>query len=262
MHKILISHEIPKALFSSDTIINDYPYVLAHLLWEGTEHYDEEYASFYKQRLGQSAYSILDNSCFELGSSIPGDVLVRLYNEYFPTHLVLPDVMGDVEQTLALTKQFLNDVKDIAGSERVKYMAVVQGKTYDEYVQCWDFYNTIEQIEVIGVNYRDLSDTTRWEFLCQMHLTNRISKKIHLLGCNNPIEFKSYLEVPFRDSIMSVDTSSPIIHGWQLTKYTENGIAFKPKGLLADNLDIELNAEQIACINHNVTLFKQFVNAQ
>jgi len=38
----LISHEIPKQLFPIHDIINDYPYVLGHLL-----NLDKEYAAFF-----------------------------------------------------------------------------------------------------------------------------------------------------------------------------------------------------------------------
>lgn len=239
-------------------VINDYPYVLAHLLWEGTEHYDEQYARFYREAIKRSKYSILDNSCFELGQSIPGEVLAKIYADYLPSLLVLPDVMGDVDQTINLTKEFLDSIN----SSEIKYMAVLQGKTKEEYERCLQYYNAIDSIEVIGINYRDLADgTMRLSFLLEMHKQGKLKKSIHLLGCNNPIEFRQYLDTPFRGLIKSVDTSSPIIHGWNKNWYNkEQGIQHKPKELLAHNLDRQINIEEAMCIMHNVNLFREYVN--
>lgn len=257
-HKILISHEIPVCLFPFNSELNDYPYVLAHLLWEGSEYFDPVYAKFYEGVLQSSAYSILDNSCFELGESIPSQVLLEIYKKYKPTHLVLPDIMGSAKETIALTKNFLKEIE----GESVKCMAVLQGKTLKEYEECLDYYNSTPQIDVIGVNYRQLRDnTTRFSFLEQMYAKGKINKKTHLLGCENPIEFKMYQHVVYRQLITSIDTSSPIVHGWLGNLYDEHkGYSKKPKDLLADNLYINLDEKQLECIKHNVELFKQYVN--
>ena len=77
----LISHEIPKALFDRHDEVSDYPYVLGHLL-----SLDTEYADFYKQKIERAEYSILDNSAFELGKSIPMEELYELGKEYLPTN--------------------------------------------------------------------------------------------------------------------------------------------------------------------------------
>jgi len=65
----LISHEIPKALFPQHHFVNDYPYLLCHLLHFGGPHFDPAYATFYKEIVKEYEYSILDNSAFELGDS-------------------------------------------------------------------------------------------------------------------------------------------------------------------------------------------------
>lgn len=65
-----ISHEIPKQLFPFHDNISDYPYCLAHLLIEGSEYYDKDYADFYKSKMKGASFSILDNSCLDYYSNI------------------------------------------------------------------------------------------------------------------------------------------------------------------------------------------------
>ena len=96
---MLVSHEIPKQLFPSHDFISDYPYVLAHLLMEDTKHYDKEYAEFYKNKLKEEEYSILDNSCYELGDSIDYKILYELGEQYKPSHLILPDCLHEMQIT-------------------------------------------------------------------------------------------------------------------------------------------------------------------
>ena len=62
-----------------------------------------------------------------------------------------------------------------------------------------------------------------------------------------------------KEFIYSVDTSSPIITGWNGIKYGDYGYSQgKPKEKLADSLDIELSYDQIQDIIYNVKKFKQY----
>lgn len=257
---IQVSHEIPKDLFFVHDLINDYPYVLAHLLIKGTKHYDEEYASFYKDKLANSPYSILDNSCFELGASVDGKILTDLCAEYKPTHLVLPDIMGNLDATKELVLNFI--VKNKKGLKGVELMGVLQGKTIDEYTDCLKFYNSFNEIDVIAINFQPLGNKDRREFIQKAHVDGLLKKKLHLLGCINPLEFKTY-HPAIKPLIHSVDTSAPIIHGWNLNKFTYDGGSGnfrKPKDKLAENLGISLNSDQLETIFHNVKVFRSFIH--
>jgi hypothetical protein len=257
----LISHEIPKQLFPYHDLISDYPYVLGHLL-----NNDRQYTEFYKEKLKTAPYSILDNSAFELGQSIPGEELYELGEEFQPTHLVLPDKVNDYRQTMENAVEYLGNYR----SDKVKYIGVCQGDTFEDIADCIDFY-TEKDIDIIALPFDLVPDsdyvTVRFRFLNWWY-SNRYRfsgrlHKFHLLGCQNPVEFQlfKYNQQHLTSYIYSLDTSSPIVNGWSGNKLGPNGLtAPKPKAKLADNLDIELSKEQLELIFDNVKTFRTYVS--
>jgi hypothetical protein len=275
---IKISHEIPKQLFPIHDQINDFPYVLAHLLFG--EHKDEEYATFYKEKLSKSTLSYLDNSLYELGDSINLDILYELGEEYKPSHLILPDKLNDAKGTIEKTLNYLNKY----GSKSTpKFMAVAQGETVEALVDCLMYFATIPEIDIIAIPFRlitpegfsiivgkPISELTAGEsfmfktlrawFLTNFLKEKLTDKKIHLLGCHTPSEFLIYTEEE-KQQIFSIDTSCPIVYGWNKIKFTETGLdpsIPKPNDKIAEHLDIKLSEEQLEIIKHNITMFRRF----
>jgi hypothetical protein len=258
---IQISHEVPKQLFPYHDLISDYPYVLGHLLNQ-----DSEYAEFYKEKLKTAPYSILDNSAFELGQSIPMEELYELGEAYKPTHLVLPDKVNDYDQTMSNAIRYLNEFT----TDRLKYIGVCQGDTFEQIADCIDFYMQ-RDVDIIALPFDLVPDsdyiTVRFRFLNwwyanRFKFTGR-APKFHLLGCQNPVEFLlfKYNQKHITRFIHSLDTSSPVVNGWVGNELGPNGLTVpKPKAKLADNLDIQLKQEQLDLIYKNVKTFRQYVN--
>lgn len=257
---IKISHEIPKQLFQYHDLISDYPYVLGHLLNE-----DKEYTDFYREKLKTAPFSILDNSAFELGESIPMQELYELGKEFNPTHLVLPDKVNDYRQTMENAVKYLNEY----AQDDLNYIGVCQGETFDQIADCIDFY-TEKGIDIIALPFDLVPDsdyiTVRFRFLnwwyANRYRDNSHQHKFHLLGCQNPVEFQLYKY--HQDHIVrfihSLDTSSPIVNGWSGNELGENGLTVpKPKDKLADNLDIELTPQQLDLIFKNIKIFRTYV---
>lgn len=268
-----ISHEIPIALFPHHDFINEYAYVLAHLLLP--EHYNEEYAKFYKQKLVELEYSILDNSLFELGDSIDYKELYRLGEEYKPSHIILPDCLHDIKTTKERAELYL---KEFGDNSTPKFIAVLQGKSYEEIEILLDFYLQEDKIDIIAVPFDIMkpsipADTIEplkkiWRHKvvkeCIIPYINKSSckKKLHLLGCATPLEFNLYLSSELRH-IYSVDTSAPIIYGWNNISLDKLEITSpKPKEKLAENLDIELNSIQLLHIAKNVHQFRELLKIE
>lgn len=259
---IKISHEIPKHLFPYHDLISDYPYVLGHLLNK-----DAVYTGFYKEKLKTAPFSILDNSAFELGQSIPSEQLYELGREFKPTHLVLPDKVNDYRQTLENTSEYLGRYK----TDEVKYIGVCQGDTFEDIANCIDYYRE-KEVDIIALPFDLVPDsdhiTVRFRFINWWY-ANRFRHtgglvKFHLLGCQNPVEFIlfKYNQAAILPYIHSLDTSSPIVNGWSGNKLGPHGLTVpKPKAKLADNLDILITEEQLDLIFQNVKTFRNYVNS-
>lgn len=249
----LISHEIPKALYNMHDLINDYPYVLGHLMLE-----NKDYEKFYRKKISEGKFCIFDNGAFELGESIDHDKLQNLILEYSPSHYILPDKVHDYEATITQGKDFLK--RSVPGVP----IGVLQGKNKAELTKCLYDYLDL-RIKYIAIPFDPLPDSdygvSRYYLfreLWEHHLKNKLGLSIHFLGCKNPSEFLLYSQ-EYISRIDSVDTSSPIIAGWNGIKYGECGYSKeKPKEKLADNLDIELSSDQIQDIIYNVKKFRQY----
>ena len=81
--------------------------------------------------------------------------------------------------------------------------------------------------------------------------------KIHLLGCKYPQEFKSYIN---HNWFFSLDTSNPVLHGIKHIRYTNTGLDFKDKTLLADVLNIHVDDTMLDDIKYNVKKSKELLN--
>lgn len=258
--KMKISHEIPKQLFPMHDLISDYPYVLGHLLSK-----DKEYAAFYFQKLQTAEFSILDNSAFELGASIDHKELYELALQYKPKVLVLPDTLHNFLVTVNDSREFYKKYGEELSKNRISCMGVLQGNTLDELTNCWERY-----IEM-GLNYIalpfDCIKDSNWhtirvqiwkEMVSRMHRNDR-KIHFHFLGLQNPSELLCYTAEELK-WIGSIDSSSPIIHGWVGNEFNDFGTsAEKPKLKLAENLDIKLENHQVQSIVHNVKKFKTYV---
>lgn len=272
-----ISHEVPIELFKYHNLINDYPYLLAHLLSPKFDSYNKEYADFYKETVKQYDYSILDNGAFELGDSITSEILHEIGEEYKPTHIILPDKLHDTEET---RRRCIEYVYKYSQCSSPKFMAVLQGNTLDELFKLFKFYSSFPEIDMIALPFDILPNNSqgfeecdpkllRVEVLTQLlyHNDRQNSKKLHLLGCASPNEFSYYSSREFYNYFYSLDTSAPIIYGWNHIEFQErqNELVppdfIKPKDKLAENLNIKLDEDQLITIASNIRRFRRSLNS-
>lgn len=271
---IKVSHEVPKQLFSESNEFNDYDYCLVHMCEK-----DPEYLQFYVDQAKKGRTVYLDNSAFELGQAVTEDFLLDWAAKINPTHIIPPDVLHDGPATLKNLDRFLNTLKE--RNLDYKVIAVAQGKTEREFVECFKEMMKRPEVNVIAIPYDikfydqflDTRTQNRFVLARQMiietllaeHWQAGIWKPVHLLGCSNPLEFKRYgLDRKKYDFINSIDTSSPIIHGifGQRISYEKGLPCEKIKDLLADNLDRKINEAQLELIRDNITTFKQLLGRQ
>jgi hypothetical protein len=257
-----VSHEVPKQLFKDSVLFNDYPYVLGHLI-----KLDEEYKEFYKKQLAGATFSILDNSAFELGSSISDTELISVARELRPTHLILPDTINNKATTLFTSERFLKGYQQSLKDLFITPIGVVQGETFIELLEC------VMKYRQLGVSYIAIpfdcikgADYSMVRFLFMRFLLNTIGEvelgklSIHFLGIQSPQEMRLY-GPDMKKFITSIDTSSPIIHGAELNEFGTWGCsAKKPRLKLADNLDMELGLDQLRVIKENIKQFRKYIS--
>jgi len=244
---------------------NDYCYALVHLF----EKYPEYYNHF-KKSIELDREVILDNSIFELGTAFDSIKFAEWVNSLRPTHYIVPDVLEQAEDTMINYLNFIEQHPDLPGTK----IGVVQGKTYSELLECYQFMCDHADYVAISFDYSYYQMTGVGSSKLEKMMTGRQrliqswksdgvwkhNKPVHLLGCSLPQEFAHYRHPSF-NNIRSVDTSNPIMAGIKNMKYSnEMGLNRKPVGLLADHLHTSITEDQRELITYNVKCFNKIVN--
>jgi len=154
-----------------------------------------------------------------------------------------------------------------------KTIGVVQGKTYNEIVDCYEYMDNIAEVDMIAISF-DYSYYTKsvphpnkyvsWMLgrikllgdLVKDGIINQ-DKPHHLLGCGLPQEFSFYSQYPW---IYSLDTSNPIVHGIKGIKYNSDGLWSKESQKLFELINFEV--EDTNTVLGNIHKFKWFVNGK
>ena len=263
----LISHESPLSLLKVSHSYNDYDYCLVHLMEQ-----EPEYRDFFINSSKIGRRILLDTSIFELGEAFDLDRYAYWVKELRPYEYILPDVLEDYQKTATNSKNFTEKHPDLVG----KKIGVVQGKTYAEIINCYEYLDEIVKVDKVAISF-DYSlykilfpNSNKWVsfMMGRVLLINNLlkdgvintAKPHHLLGCSNPLEFSFYKDSAY-NFIESIDTSSPIVHGLHKVRYEEKiGDWVKETTKLADLIKADPDVEQLAAINYNINKFKKYVS--
>lgn len=265
---MLVSHETPISYLNDSKLYNDFDYALVHLFETHPEYY-----SFFKSSLLEGREVLLDNSIFELKEAFNSEKFAKYVEELKPTYFIVPDVLENCMKTVESFTSFREKYNGLPGL----WIGAIQGKTYDEIVECYrymstfadyiaisfdfSFYQTIGRSDGLNPEYAKLERMCDGrKKLINMLIKDGIwnhEKPHHLLGCSLAREFKHYVNIP---SIRSVDTSNPVVAGILNKRYIKNiGLYDKPSVLLADLIDHEVTTEQAEDINYNAKEFKKII---
>lgn len=266
---IKIAHEAPISIFNDVQSRTDYDYALVHLFEENERYYEQ-----FKTALKKGREVILDNSIFELGTAFNADKFAKWINLLEPTYYIIPDVL---ENSLGTVDNFVAWEKEYKGNLPGKKIAVAQGKTYEDFAECYRFLvNKVDKI-AISFDYSFLNEWVRrtgaklptkyheWALGRQILLSTMLEHGIlnedvphHLLGCGLPQEFAGYRNYKFIDSL---DTSNPVVAGLKGIRYDgEQGLEDKPSEKLFTLINSEVTLDQLKDITHNITMFRKIVN--
>ena len=260
-----ISHESPLCLLEESRKYNDYDYCLVHLLET-----EPTYYQFFKDSVAQGRHVLLDNSIFELGTAFDSDRYAHWIKELKPTEYIIPDVLEDTIGTMDKALDWKEKYSDLPG----KTIGVVQGKSYQDLVHCYDYMDNIIKVDKIAISF-DYSyylevcpHPNKWMgyALGRVQTLTRLlhdgvintEKPHHLLGCALPIEFMFYRK-EFK-WLESLDTSNPIVHALLGIGYEPGGLDAKKSLKLIELLNTpEPSVATMHTIKHNIQYFRSYV---
>jgi hypothetical protein len=242
-----VSFEVPLNYLYDFDEYQDYLFVLGHLCE------NETYKNYV---MSSPKFKILDNSAYELGRSISVKSLCDIAEEIKADVIVVPDVLGNAEETLKTTEEFYKEFTLRPNLKNVKTMIVPQGTNYSEYLMC--YYKMREfPYDIVGVSFYVPGESIDFEDVrlkkVQSIMNASPDKKIHLLGLHRVCylyEYKKYL------AIESIDTSLPIvlaIYGEEMTDKSVKEV--RPTSYF----DLKLSHEQLKLAKRNVEIFRNIV---
>tara|TARA_R110002167_G_scaffold35388_4_gene113192 strand:- start:5404 stop:6150 length:747 start_codon:yes stop_codon:yes gene_type:complete len=233
---------------------------------------NEEYRDWFltvNKRFGADV--LLDNSIFELGESFDPEKYAYWLRKINPNYYIVPDVLEDAAGTMHQWRDWSLNHKP-AENKSLK-IGVVQGKTWQELVDCYRFM--AEEADYIAISFdysyykytgtgrdklelwcsgrqrfiQDLIDKGYWEW----------SKPHHLLGCSLAKEFGYYVDKGVTN-IRSCDTSNPIVAALKGLRYNGNlGLQQKPSTMLCDLITANVDEDTLDDVVYNTKMFKHIV---
>ena len=261
---ILVSHESPLCLLDESRNYNDICYALVHLF----EKYPAYYAHFRSSVL-MNREVLLDNSIFELGKAFESTKFVDWIHKLEPSYYIVPDALEQSAETIESYMNFTETYSNLPGLK----IGVAQGKTYSEITECYKFMSDCADYIAISFDYSYYQATGRGNTNLERMMTGRQrliasmiddgiwrwDKPVHLLGCSLPQEFRYYVNNNIYN-IRSLDTSNPVMAGIKKMRYAGDlGMTSKPRGLLAEHLDVELDTDQLNLVKYNLNSFKKII---
>ena len=264
--KLLVSHESTIQLFEESLNYNDYQYCLVHLM-EENEQYRDWFLTVNK-RFGPEV--LLDNSIFELGESFDPEKYAHWIREINPNYYIVPDVLEDATGTMQQWQEW--DYLQPEENKSLK-IGVVQGKTWNDLVNCYKFMSYEADYIAISFDYSYYKYTglgesklERWCSGRQRFIQDLIDKGIwdwskphHLLGCSLAKEFRYYVDKNI-NNIRSCDTSNPIVAALKGLRYNGNlGLQEKPSTMLCNLINAEVNEDIIETALYNTKMFKHIL---
>jgi hypothetical protein len=264
---IKIAHESPIDIFDEVQRLTDYDYALVHLLEENSR-----YRDVFESAIKKGREVILDNSIFELEEAFEAERFAMWVQRLKPEWYIIPDALEDTSKTMIQAYDWhMNYRKNLPG----KAIGVIQGKTYDDIVECYMYMDNSIDADMIAISF----DYSYYRQSCP-HPNKYVSwmlgrvkllgdlmrdgvinkdKPHHLLGCGLPQEFSFYKHNDY-NFIYSLDTSNPVVHGLKEIEYGEDGLWSKESQKLHELINVDIEDINLEKVTNNINKFKWLTN--
>ena len=264
---VKLFHEAPKSIFEEVQKITDGDYALVHLFEE-----DEEYLELFQTAITKKGREvILDNSIFELEEAFDAERFTYWIDKLRPTWYIVPDALEDAKKTMSQMAEWNLKYPNMPG----KKIGVVQGKTYDQIKNCYEYMDKIADVDMIAISFdysyytQSVPHSNKYVSWClgRVKLLGDLlrdgiinkQKPHHLLGCSLPQEFSFYKHADY-DFIYSLDTSNPVVAGIKEVPYLPEGLWHKESQKLFELINYEPTQKQLDTVLSNIKMFKHFCN--
>ena len=154
---------------------------------------NKKYADFYASCANRkNCFVLMDNGAAE-GDQLNIEELITEYEKIKPSQVVLPDTLLDGKDTLRKSKAAMETIKMYYdGNPPFTFMAVPQGSTLSEWIECAKEFVQWPDVKAIGIS-KFLVEETGEKYIRYhaadaldffMKKYNRYDMEAHLLGCS------------------------------------------------------------------------------
>lgn len=194
-----------------ENIVGDYFLVLAHDVLE----HPHAYADIFEKRgqIPKNSFVILDNSVIELGKPLGVEFLLGAADIVKPDCIILPDVLGDMQQSVRMVRKSHNEISVGHGMDNIEMMAVLQGRNVAELTRCAAMYAELEHVTYFGAP-RWVSNKigTRKVFETVLGIHHQVQNpNVHMLGMSNNLS--DDIACTRLPGVMGIDSANPCVMG-------------------------------------------------
>lgn len=260
---------------------------LSHII---CQHPTGEYASYYRERARRGVWVLLDCSAFELeatGQGLGADPVLDAAACTLPSEVICTDILFEGNATVESARAFIARAKQrgfIAanGDKQFRLMGVVQGRSTEEWFDCYQKLLCIEELDTIGFSKLSVPECWLGRHTGPAHVTqarlacveecvtrglqaDKWGKYVHLLGGDNHWGYELAMQKKHK-WIRSSDSSMPTWYGAhqiQLDPYTgkvADYIHEKPDLECAKSQTSQMMAEGAIFIYHNIATVLRLVS--
>lgn len=195
----------------------DYHLIPVHHLTE----YGDAPMIFYKMLIARGDYVILDNSVTERPEAADIETLLDVAIELGAHEIVLPDVFDNARDTVTSTLTAIAKLTSLKAQPRYqsvkfpKTMAVVHGKTEEQWLNTYDCFEAHSCIDVLGLpKVMEYNFEDRPAFLRRLRMRHRLGfKQCHVLGIWSDVHEITRIADQIGSWVRGIDTSLPIMLG-------------------------------------------------
>ena len=210
---------------------------------------------FYKEEAEGGSYVIMDNGVVETGEAAPAADLLRIARRLGLSEVIAPDVIGQADETLRLSREMVDMVSAVPDAPAV--MVVPQGSSRGEWRRClWEMVSW--KAECIGISRFARAHTPDRGSLIEDVIRTGWVGDIHLLGCPEDPLMAALWGRAGGGRVRGIDSGLPLFHargGIDLElSVGPGGLAVPARPILPDPdfASEEANDQVLRVLRHNL----------